>query len=86
MLVNMKLIVLCALLLQASASVSRLAVDISHVPSSFIKDAFVNEVKQFKDGEIKIDQCKEQLFTIISNLKSPNPVDFYHSFEGECFV
>lgn len=79
------LLFFCALLLQASAKVSNenLLLDISQVHDSYIKDAFVNEIRQLTDEDIRLDQCKEQLYTIVKNLETSNKTTFFHSFEGE---
>ncbi|KAL5292654.1 hypothetical protein ACFFRR_011434 [Megaselia abdita] len=71
--------VLSVSLLQIRASEIRL--DIRHLPNSYIKDAFVTEINKFSEEDRRIDVCKEQLFTIVNNLQSPNPKTFFHSFE-----
>lgn len=82
------LIFLSGFLLQASGRVANesILVDIRHIPDNNIKDLFVKEVRQFTEEDIQFDKCKEQLSTIVNNLKSPNPKIFFQSFECKCLT
>ncbi|KAL5292653.1 hypothetical protein ACFFRR_011433 [Megaselia abdita] len=78
------ILVLSVFLLQTSANSFNKSdvLDLRRLSEGFFKEAFTGYFKRMSKEDLPtLDKCTEQLYTIVDNLESEDPLTFYHSFE-----